>query len=113
GKYKNIEGPTEGFYGVQISIEYMGDESDEDVGEAGFIDRNGVLVMSHVEKNDTYLSDHVFNGLAPINLNRDVKKEGKDEDADSGEREYQGFIDLKGKLVFDDPEFVEVTNFSE
>lgn len=107
GKYQDIEGPSDGFYRVQIHVR----EAADDVGESGFIDHNGELVMSHVEKDNSYLWDGVFNGLARIHLQR--KDKTIDPNTYSTENAYQGFIDLKGKLVFDDPEFEEVTNFSE
>ncbi|SHH96750.1 WG containing repeat-containing protein [Chryseolinea serpens] len=105
GKYKTIRGPMEGYYRVEIP-----DPNPEDPkqhGKMGFIDREGTLVMARDSQERGRIMGDISNGLVRVELYHKSDVRGEPE------ARYGGYINLKGELIFDDPDFVTAFDFAD
>ncbi|KGO94905.1 WG repeat-containing protein [Flavobacterium subsaxonicum] len=77
----------------------------------GAIDTKGKLLFTYDNKNHSYISSGFTNGLAVIHLYKYWIPEKKGVISTS-EKAYEGYIDLKGNVVFNDTLFPYVNEFS-
>lgn len=105
GKHKTIRGPMEGYYRVEIPDPNPEDPTQH--GKIGFIDREGTLVMARDSQERGRIMGDISNGLIRVELYHKSDVRGEPEER------YEGYINLKGELIFDDPDFVTAFDFSD
>ncbi|HYH14341.1 MAG TPA: WG repeat-containing protein, partial [Flavisolibacter sp.] len=109
GRFDVIKDYREGYAYFDIN-EQEGDE-DGETAQGGFIDRQGKVVMSRYNKNNSWIQGSLYNGLARISLYKHWLPEEKGV-LWSSERSYEGYINLKGEIVYSDTSVVNATEFS-
>jgi WG containing repeat len=106
GKYEKIKPFFEGYASVEIH-----DKRNKDGNTDGVIDSKGNLLFKRPYKDNSYIDGDFHNGYAKINLYKHPILE-KDGTSSLSEKKFQGFINLKGEVVFEDPNYSFVTDFS-
>jgi hypothetical protein len=106
GKYETIEPFVDGFAVVK------GDESEnDDEGMEGVIDTLGNLLFKRMRKNNSYIEGDFYDGLAKVNLYKYWIPEEKGI-LRTSQKNYEGFINLKGEVVLNDTNYIYVNEFS-
>ena len=106
GKYEDINPFCDGYAVVEID-----DKANDDGSTDGVIDTKGNLLFKRPYKNFSYVDGDFHDGLAKVSLYQYWIPEKKGVSATS-EKAYEGFINLKGEVVFDDPNCKYVKEFS-
>jgi len=96
GKYEEIKDFIDGYARVEIK-----DQTNKDGNIDGVIDTKGNLLFQRPYKNNSYISSDFHNGLAVVNLYKYWIPEEKGVISTS-EKNYNGFINLKGEVVLND-----------
>jgi hypothetical protein len=104
GTYSSIGQFNGGF--ARVAIE---DPNNVEIVKDGVIDTKGNLVLERLQENDTYIYEDFQEGLAVIALTDNSKSKKKKY---FDENRYYGYINLKGKIVFNDKTTKKATSFS-
>jgi len=96
GKYEDIKDFIDGFARVEIK-----DPTNKDGNIDGVIDTKGKLLFQRPYKNNSFIISDFHNGLAVVNLYKYWIPEEKGVISTS-EKNYNGFINLKGEVVLND-----------
>lgn len=106
GTYSTIKKFIDGYALIELD-----DPKNKDGNIDGAINTKGDLLFKRPYKNHSYLNNGFHNGFAVINLYKYWIPEEKGVISTS-EKSYEGFIDLKGKVVFNDTLIKYVNDFS-
>jgi len=105
GKYEEISGFTDGYSMVQIRK-----DSSEDGYIRGVIDTKGKLLFQRNRDDHSYMDDEIHSGIAKINLYKYWLKEPGA--SINYENYYEGCINTKGAVVYNDSVTTRLNNFS-
>jgi hypothetical protein len=111
GKYKEIKEYENGFFIAEIPAKFW-DTIIGNTTETVIIDRTGKIIISKDHKNHCYISGNIHCGLAKMNLYRYWIPEKKGVYSTS-EKDYQGFMNLKGEIFINDTVYKRVEDFSD
>lgn len=106
GKYETIKPFHEGYALVEII-----DKRNKDGSTDGVIDTKGNLLFKRPYKNSSYVDGDFHDGYAKVSLYKYWIPEKKGIISTS-EKNYEGFINLKGEIVFNDTNYRYVKDFS-
>jgi hypothetical protein len=106
GKYETIKPFLEGYASVKINNKQTKDGSTD-----GVIDTRGNLLFKRPYKNNSYVDGDFHDGYAKVSLYKYWIPEKKGITSIS-EKNYEGFINLKGEVVFNDTNYRYVKDFS-
>jgi hypothetical protein len=106
GKYEIIKPFLEGYASVKINNKQTKDGSTD-----GVIDTRGNLLFKRPYKNNSYVDGDFHDGYAKVSLYKYWIPEKKGITSTS-EKNYEGFINLKGEVVFNDTNYRYVKDFS-
>ncbi len=106
GKYQRIKPFINGLALVEIK-----DRKNKEGNTDGVIDTTGNLLLTRPYKNNSSIDGDFYDGLAKVSLYKYwlPKEEGT---LFTTERAYEGFINLKGDIVFNDTNYRYVSDFS-
>lgn len=106
GKYETIKPFLDGYASVEIN-----DKRNKDGSTDGVIDTKGNLLFKRPYKNNSYVDGDFHDGYAKVSLYKYwiPEKEGI---ISTSEKNYEGFINLKGEVVFNDTNYRYVKEFS-
>ncbi len=104
GVYREINDYVNG-YALAVEDNEHGDDKDV------VIDTKGFVVFERYRKNNSYLSESFYDGLAVVDLYKYWLKEDKGVSYTSSKR-YEGYINLKGEVVFEDSTARSMKRFS-
>jgi hypothetical protein len=107
GTYSNIKKFIDGYALVELD-----DKKNKDGNIDGVINKKGDLLFKRPYKNHSYLNKDFHNGFAIVNLYKYWIPEEKGVISTS-KKSYEGFINLKGKVVFNDTLIKYVNDFSD
>lgn len=107
GMYEEINDFIEGYARVEIK-----DNKNKDANIDGVIDSKGNLLFQKSYNNHSYISNNFHNGLAVVNLYKFWIPEEKGVYSTS-EKNYDGYINLKGEIVLNDTQNKTLNNFSD
>jgi hypothetical protein len=96
GKYEQIKPFNNGVALVEIKTPGTEDSND------GLINTKGELLFERRDQPGSYLDEEFSDGLVKINFYESA----------NSDKDYEGFIDLKGQVVLDDPNNRYVNDFS-
>jgi len=103
GKYDEIRTFVDGYARVEIK--------DKNGRADGVINEKGRLMFKRPNKNNTYLSKDFHDGLAVVHLYKYWLPERKGTNYTS-DKAYDGYINLKGEVLFNDTNREYLNNFS-
>jgi hypothetical protein len=106
GKYETIKPFLEGYASVEIN-----DKRNKDGSFDGVIDTKGNLLFKRPFKNNSYVDGDFHDGYARVSLYKYWIPEKKGITSTS-EKNYKGYINLKGEVVFNDTNYKYVNDFS-
>lgn len=106
GKYETIKPFIEGYASVEIN-----DKRNKDGSTDGVIDTKGNLLFKRPYKENSYVDGDFHDGYAKVSLYKYWIPEKKGIFSTS-EKNYEGFINLKGEIVFNDTNYRYVKDFS-
>jgi len=104
GKYDQINSFYDG-----LATVHKYNEDRQEPRKHCVIDAKGNLVFERVNEKNTYINGDFHDGYARISL---YKKRAGDVDAYVTGRDYPGFINLKGEVVYNDTMCLQLTDFS-
>ena len=106
GKFETIKQFNDGFACVEID-----DKKNKDGSTDGVIDTKGNLLFKRPYKNNSSVDGDFHDGYAKVSLYKYwiPEKEGI---TSTSEKDYEGFINLKGEVVFNDTNSRYVKDFS-
>lgn len=107
GTYSSIKKFIDGYALIELD-----DQKNKNGSIDGAINTKGDLIFKRPYKNHSYLNKDFHNGFAIVNLYKYWIPEEKGV-ISSSKKSYQGFIDLKGNVVFDDTLIKYVNDFSD
>lgn len=90
-------------------VHFLNSDGKESIGA---IDLRGTLLFQRPEENHSYLKSDFHDGLAVISLHKNWIPE-KPGIVSTSEKMYDGYIDLSGKIVFNDTIQQSLPDFSE
>ena len=111
GKYIEINDFSSGYFKVEISAEPW-DTIDGYSAQTGFVDQTGKLILAKSYKNNCWLDGDFHCGLARMNLYKYWQPE-ESGTSYTTEKNYEGFVNLKGETVINDTNYVRVSDFSD
>jgi len=103
GAYTNISNFNEGYFTARLPRDSSDDDNRYDV-----IDRNGNIIFKTDKHLNFSLGEKVNCGLATVYI-----KSNNILDDNSSPDTYQGFINMEGKIIFNDPRIRMVKSYSE
>ena len=106
GKYEVINPFYEGYAAVEIN-----DKRNKDGSTDGVIDTKGNLLFKRPYKNNSYVDGDFHDGFAKVSLYKYWIPEEKGT-LSTTEKNYEGFINLKGEVVLNDTNCKYVNDFS-
>lgn len=106
GKFEEIKPYIDGYAVVEIY-----DPKNKDGNTDGVIDTKGNLLFKYPYKNNCYMDGDFHDGFAKISLYKYWIPEKKGITSTS-EKNYEGFINLKGELALNDTNYRYVNDFS-
>ncbi|MBL0742057.1 WG repeat-containing protein [Chryseolinea lacunae] len=102
-RYSNIVNSSKGYF------EVSGIDDDDKARRSGLIDSNGAEVFIRADTGEVWLAGGLCDGLARIHLYNYKADAITDSHKDNA---YEGFVNDRGELVVDNPEFKNVSDFS-
>ncbi|MCX6324647.1 MAG: WG repeat-containing protein, partial [Sphingobacteriales bacterium] len=106
GKYETIKPFFEGFSSVEIN-----DKRNKDGSTDGVIDTKGNLLFKRPYKNNSYVDGNFYDGFAKVSLYKYWIPE-KNGVISTSDKSYEGFINLKGEVIFNDTNYRYVNDFA-